>query len=479
MAALLLILAACAKKEGFVIFSTARAQGRIQAPDDCFKKGSCGGFPALKNIYDSETLPKIIVDLGNWAEDSPKGHLSSGSDVIAMMNAFPYTAAVPGITDINLPEKDFDRIIKNSQFPLIGTNLYTRNGERKSGIENHSITTVNGHKIGIFSVLLANPKRPESQKNYARFRVEKGSYDANLAINALKRDGAEIIIMLLSVNSSDQLDKGYYRDFINQVKRANIIITDDPDVKKTFRSGNTWIIPAGTENKRVSRAEITFNAENGKISAVKAKTIDIDPIKYKENADLHLLAIKFQIEEKKHFAKKIGTLKIPLPLESENVPVLANYASDCIRAWARTVVSIMPSNEPAGSFLDVNVSLSDLYRAFPKDSSIVFVKIRGENLIEALKSLNPDHFTMSGIKVFYDKDGKFEKAELNNGQLKPDKIYQIAVPDSMINEESRLLLANAAEFANSKHPTRDVMRWCISGKHVFQPYMARIIKGGR
>ena len=161
------------------------------------------------------------------------------------------------------------------------------------------------------------------------------------------------------------------------------------------------------------------------------------------------------------------------------MPVLANYASDCIRAWARTVVSIMPSNEPAGSFLDVNVSLSDLYRAFPKDSSIVFVKIRGENLIEALKSLNPDHFTMSGIKVFYDKDGKFEKAELNNGQLKPDKIYQIAVPDSMINEESRLLLANAAEFANSKHPTRDVMRWCISGKHVFQPYMARIIKGGR
>ena len=157
MAALLLILAACAKKEGFVIFSTARAQGRIQAPDDCFKKGSCGGFPALKNIYDSETLPKIIVDLGNWAEDSPKGHLSSGSDVIAMMNAFPYTAAVPGITDINLPEKDFDRIIKNSQFPLIGTNLYTRNGERKAGIENHSITTVNGHKIGIFSVLLANP----------------------------------------------------------------------------------------------------------------------------------------------------------------------------------------------------------------------------------------------------------------------------------------------------------------------------------
>ncbi|MBO4555884.1 MAG: hypothetical protein J5706_03925, partial [Elusimicrobiales bacterium] len=292
LAALLLMLGACAKKETLVIFSTARAQGRIQAPDDCFRKSSCGGFPALKNIYDGENRPKIIVDLGNWAENTPKGKLTNGSDVLEMMNAFPYSAAVPGITDINLPEKDFDRLIKDSKFPLIGTNLYTRSGTRKPGIENHAVIDIKGHKIGLFSVLLANPQKPESQRNYSRFRVEKGSYDANLAINALKKEGAEIIIMLLSVNPSSNPDKNYYKNFVEQVKRVNLIVTDDPEVKNTFRAGKTWVVPAGKENKTVTRTEITFNPELGKISSAESKEVEIDPIIYKENEELKKIAIK-------------------------------------------------------------------------------------------------------------------------------------------------------------------------------------------
>ncbi|MBO4555283.1 MAG: hypothetical protein J5706_00885, partial [Elusimicrobiales bacterium] len=75
----------------------------------------------------------------------------------------------------------------------------------------------------------------------------------------------------------------------------------------------------------------------------------------------------------------------------------------------------------------------------------------------------------------YSKDGIFEKAEGTSGSLKPDKIYQIAVPDSMITDGNTSLLANAAEFANSKRPTRDVIRWCSASRYVFTPYTERII----
>ena len=476
LAALLIMLGACAKKASFVLFSTARAQGRIQAPEDCFKKSSCGGFPALKNIYDAENQPKIIVDLGNWAEDTPKGRLTNGSDVMEMMNAFPYSAAVPGITDITLPEKDFERLIKEAKFPLIGTNLYTRGGERKPGIANHHIIEIKGHKIGFFSVLLANPQKPESQRNYARFRVEKGSYDANLAINALKREGAEIIIMLLSVNPSASADKNYYKNFTDQVSRADIIVTDDPGVAKTFRSGKTWIVPTGTENKRVSRTEIAFNSETGKISSAESKIIEIDPIKYKENAELQKIAVKYSLAEKKHFSKKIGSLSSPMKLEDQGMPVLANYAADCIKTWAKTAVSLMPLSEPEAPLLGHDVSLSDLYRSFPKESSIVFVKIRGENFTDFLKLMQPDNFTASGIKLHYSKEGNFEKAELPAGTLRGDKIYQIAVPDSMITDGNTFLLANAAEFANSKRPVRDVIRWCTASRYVFAPHNERVIR---
>ena len=156
------------------------------------------------------------------------------------------------------------------------------------------------------------------------------------------------------------------------------------------------------------------------------------------------------------------------------MPVLANFAADCIKLWAKTSISLMPLTEPEAP-LPADVTIADLYRSFPKDSNIVFVKIRGENFIESLKMMPEGSFTVSGLKLHYSKDGIFEKAEGTSGSLKPDKIYQIAVPDSMITDGNTSLLANAAEFANSKRPTRDVIRWCSASRYVFTPYTERII----
>ncbi len=478
-AILLIVLGACTRKTSIVVFSTARARGSIQAPDDCFKRGSCGGFPALKNIYDAEPLPKIIVDLGNWSADTPAGRLTKGSAVMEMMNAFPYDAAVPGITDITLQAKDFDRLADSARFPLIASNLYQRSGERYDKMPQYYIKDVNGYRIGFLSVLLANPQKPEKQKNYARFRIEKGSYDANLAINTLKREGAQIIIMLLSIDPSAESDRTYYRKFTKAAGRVNLIITDDPAVRRIFRSNKTWVVPAGAGNKKVERTEIFFNPETGKISAVESGTIDIDPLKYKENQLLHNIAIKYQIEEKKHFARKIGTLRSTLPLENDGIHPMANFAADCIKLWAKTNASLMPFSETAAGFSSTTVRLSDLYNAFPTDSDIVFVKIRGENLIDSLKSLPYGTFTVSGLKLYYSKDKVLEKTESAAGPLKADKIYQVAVPDSMITAENTSLLANAAEFANSRRPTRDVIRWCTASRYTFTPYTERIIQNGR
>ena len=419
------------------------------------------------------------MDLGNWSADTPAGRLTKGSAVMEMLNAFPYDAAVPGITDINLPAKDFDRLADAAKFPLIASNLYQRSGERYDKMPQHYTKEINGHKIGFLSVLLANPKKPDRQKNYARFRIEKGSYDANLAINTLKRDGAQIIIILLSIDPSAESDRSYYKKFTSLVSRANIIITDDPAVRRAFRSNKTWIVPAGAGNKKVERTEIFFNPETGKVSAAESKTLDIDPLRHKENQALHNIAIKYQIEEKKHFAKKIGTVRSPLPLESSGLHPMANFAADCIKLWAKTNASLMPFSETAAGFSSTTVRLSDLYSSFPADSNIVFVKIRGENLSDSLKALQHGTFTVSGLKLYYTKDGILEKAEGAAGPLKADKIYQVAVPDSMITAENNSLLANAAEFANSKRPTRDVIRWCTASRYTFTPFTERIIKSSR
>lgn len=475
IAAIFLLFGACAKKESFVIFSTARANGQIYASNDCKgKQKSCGGFPALKNIYNEETLPKLIVDLGNWASDSPTGKLTKGMSVIEMLNAFPYTAAVPGISDITLIAKDFNKLADSTTIPLIATNMYKRSGGRREGIKTYHIEHVYGHGIGFIGILLPNPSKPNKQRNYANFRIEKASYDANIAINALKQNRADIIVALISVAQNAKPDISYYRKLVAQASRINLIITDDPEVKKVFKVGKTWVIPSGHSNKTVEKTKISFNISTGKVHSVNSQTIAIDPVKYKEDADLQAIAEKYKLAENKYFGKKIGTLKSVLPLKNENTYPLANFTADCIKRWARVNASIVPISEPAAAFSTDTIRLADLYKSFPNNSNIVFVKIRGENLIESLRSLPVNSYTVSGLNLFISKDNVLKKIQNDFEPLNDDKIYHIAVPDSMVSSNNASLLANASEFANSKKPTRDVIRWCIGNGYFFEPFTVRV-----
>ena len=117
---------ACAKREQIVIYSTARAQGRtVASVSQDLSDKPLGGFAVFKRVYDSEQLPKIAVDLGNWYDDSPAGKLTKGVSSAEAMNGVPYNLAAAGINDIRkLQADDFRQLVKSARFPVIASNLY-------------------------------------------------------------------------------------------------------------------------------------------------------------------------------------------------------------------------------------------------------------------------------------------------------------------------------------------------------------------
>ncbi|MDD2806815.1 MAG: 5'-nucleotidase C-terminal domain-containing protein, partial [Elusimicrobiales bacterium] len=179
-----------------------------------------------------------------------------------------------------------------------------------------------------------------------------------------------------------------------------------------------------------------------------------------------------------HFSRRVGFLNAALPLDDRGVSPAADFAADCMRRWARTDAAIIGLREPAAGFSSGTVTVGDLYASFPLDSSIVFVKIRGDDLERALAGLQPGEISVSGLKLFL-KDGVLERVESESGPLSAGHVYKLAVPDSLVTGRENPLLSSAMEFANSRRYLREVVGWCFSRQKSFgSPAGGRIVRGG-
>ncbi|HCC48158.1 MAG TPA: hypothetical protein DEQ38_08625 [Elusimicrobia bacterium] len=472
--ALLLCAGACAKKEQVVIFATGRSQGRIWADAEA----GTGGFAVFKKLYDSEPAPKLALDLGNWSSATREGWLSRGRSTAACVSAVPYAAAGAGLEDLSLSPAELQKMAEASTVPLLASNLYLKNNKKPDFLRSQVITQAGGRKIGVFSLIIHSPSKPNSARNVPNYRLEKETYETERALKALKDGGAQLTVMLLSVNPKEKAAPEYFRAFLAKLPRVDLVITDEPSVKKAFRVGKTWVAPAGLEMSHAARLALTLEAGTGRLSRVRVKQLPLSVKKYGEDPAMLKVIDGFRKIAAAHFGRKIGRLTSPLPLEDHGVSPAADFAADCMRRWARTNAAIIGLKEPAAGFESGDVTVGDLHDSFPLDSSVVFVKIRGDDLERALAGLNPGELSVSGLKLFL-RDGALEKAETETGPLVPGRVYHVAVPDSLVTGRENPVLSSAMEFANSRRHLREVVGWCFSRQSSFsRPAGGRIIKAG-
>ena len=392
----------------------------------------------------------------------------------------PYTAAAPGFEDLSLPPQELEQLAGlQSATPLIASNLYLKAGRKPDFLRSYALAGAGGRRIGFFSLLLNSPARPNAPKQLANYRLEKETYEAERALKALRDGGAQLNVLLLAVNPGEKAGADYFRELLAKLPRVDLVITDEPSIRKPFRAGRTWVAPAPPGRREAARLALTLEAQTGRIAGLGWKKIELDAREYGEDPGVLKVTDGYARTADAYFSRKIGALKGALPLRSGELAPAADFAADCVRRWARSNAAIVGLGEPAAGLPAGPVTLRDLYAAFPRDSSVVFVKIRGDDLERALAGLNPAEVSVSGLKLFM-RDGALERVEGEDGPLVPGKIYHLAVPDSLVTGRENPVLSSAMEFANSKRPLRDVIGWCFTRQSSFsRPAGGRVIKAGK
>lgn len=465
---------ACAGKEQAVIYATGRTQGRLGAVEEDGRRA--GGFAVFKKLYDAETAPKLAVDTGDWSSATPEGRLTKGRATIDCMNAVPYAAAAPGLEDLSLSPAELQALAEASRTPLLASNLYLKSNKKPEFLRSWRVAEAGGRKIGFFSAVIPSPAKPNRSRHLQHYRLEKETYETEKAMKALKDAGASVIVMLLSVNPQEPADADFFRDFVAKVSRVDLVITDEPAVKKPLKAGRAWVVRAGLGMREAARIGLELDEATGRLTGVRWKVLPLDADKYGQDQAVLKIVTDHKAAASAHMGRRVGSLAAPLPLLDGKETPAADFTADCIRRWARTNAAIVPLSEPAAGFSSGPVTVGDLHRAFPSGSSVVFVKIRGDDLERTMAAMQPVDFTVSGLRLFL-KDGAVERTEGEAGPLSPGRVYHLAVPDSLVGGRESSILSSAMEFANSRRSVREVVSWCFSRqKSIPRPAGSRIAR---
>jgi 2',3'-cyclic-nucleotide 2'-phosphodiesterase (5'-nucleotidase family) len=469
----------CAKTDKLTIYATARSGGWLWSRSEPgAKKGTVelGGYAVLRKVYDLGKTPKLAVDLGNWFGETPEGYLTKGSAVAACMNSIPYALAALGPEDLALSPVDLEKLVRASSFTVLASNLYLRNNKKPAFVKSQQLLAAGGAKIGFMAVTVMDPERFSVQRYLPNYKFEKESYEIERALKALKDGGARVSVLLLTINPKKQAGGGFYASFLSKLPHLDLVITDDPGLKRTLRINKTWVVSAPSRITAAAMIELAIDRDTNRLVKVKSRKILLEKTRYGEDSRTLEVVNTQRAIITKLFSRRVGSAAADIRKSEGSASPLGNFLADCVKRWARTDASIINNSVLGGDILAGPVTAGDLYRILPLDTSVVFVKIRGEDLKHAIEETAYGSVSVSGMQVQM-RGSAVERLTIEGSPINPDHIYRIAVPDSIVNDDDYCLLAHATEFANSKRFLREVIGWCFSRQTVTpKPDLIRVTK---
>ena len=459
---LCLLFCACSgKKAPLEIYHTGDISGYFYAQARGEENKNVGGLPALKNLFVKKQTPFLLFDSGNLFSATREGQFAKLTGSLKLLSALPYSAITLSADDFKYGTADIENALKENKIPIVISNLKTQNKQIPNGIKEKLLINFEGLKIGVLGVLSKSDFDTLGRTNGLQAADEIETLKTQ--IEGLKKENADIIILLSSLGVERQ----------DKAPSDKIIAEELPDIDIILGLGNRedldnikTIVTQATENLQYV-AEIKLNLnKNKQIISREQKDISLDTDTFGEEENLLQAVNMLRQQVAKTQTRHIAKTTVYLDAQGQNAP-LALYAAACVKRWGKTDLGLINLEILGEGLPQGDVTEDNLYRAFPYDDKVMFIKLYGRDLLNALQNnLNSNHLAaLNGIKVSYDEGKNIRKVLINGKPLQKEQLYDIALPDHLISSPDYEDLLNMYEFKNTDRTVRDIVSWCLNRKN--------------
>lgn len=463
----------CREKTGphIVIYHTNDIEGFYWARNFSDNNNRpAGGIAVLKEMLARGSEPYFLFDSGNSFSITQEGKLFKLEGAVNLMNEIGYTAATLSHRDLALGWEVVENGIKKANFPVVVSNLELKDGSVPKNIKRYIIAEKNGIKAAVLGVM-SKADFPDILRNSSLQITDEISAIKKL-LPKVEKEKPDIIIVLSSIGfdlgGGEKTDE---RQIAEEIPEINLVLggnaevsgTDSDEVSGTLLTRNS---PMLFEAEKIN---LNFN-RNKQVISYGLKKIILDKETFGEDEILTEQIQNMRSAAAKITGRKIANLKNDLPAYNDKVSPLGTYSAACIKRWGRSEIGIINSDAFLEGFKAGPLSEVQLSNAMPFNDRVMFVKMRGGELKNALEysiATKNNWPQTSGLEVVYDDSRplgqKIIKIRVNGAPLVNERIYSISVSDHIVaggmgHDE----FLNVFEFKNTDRTVLDILKWCLS-----------------
>lgn len=271
----ILFISGYSQEKKLVILHTNDMHSQIESyePTDSGFKAGKGGMVRIATYINKvkETEKNVLVlDAGDFSQETPYYNVYSGDAEIAMMNVIGYDVATLGNHEFDLGLENLKRLIENANFPFVNAN-YDFTGTPLEGLVTpYKIINIDGIKVGVFGLGVELTKFT-FKDNYKGIKFNDIFTTADKYADLLKNKlNCDLVICLSHIG----YQSGKFNDAEVAKKSTNIdliigghshTLLEVPQEVKNKNGKTVYIGQTGSRTLHVGRIDIVLDEVNNRV----------------------------------------------------------------------------------------------------------------------------------------------------------------------------------------------------------------------
>jgi len=400
----------------------------------------------LKDMKAQNPSGTLILSAGDMFQGSPDSNLSYGKTVVTVMNQIGFDAMAIGNHEFDWGISTLKARISQAKFPYLSANISVKStGKSADFAKPYVFFERSGVKIAVIGLTTPETAYKSSAKITSPYTFDDPAKIVNELVPVLKKQGADIIIVLSHMGSFMDKDTGEITgeasDLARNTHGLDAIVSAHSHQIVYGTVNHVPIVQAGYFGRAVGTINISFDRNTKQVVQASATTT---PLPYAGlTPDLQVKAIVEQAQTEIAPVKNavLGSTVIELShdRDAQQLSLLGQLTADVMREATHADMAFenaggIRTDIPAG-----NITMGNLYEVFPFDNTLFTIEMTGAQVMKVLQhgimNSNIGMVQFSGIKVVYAEDKptteRIAVTLLDGSPLDLTKNYKVVTNDFM------------------------------------------------
>ena len=449
----------------FVMLFTNDFHSQIEPMDD-----GKGGVLRLKALVDSVRTAEpyvLLADAGDLVQGTYYFSLLNGVVEMKMLDMLKYDIRTIGNHEFDKKMSGLGEMLAMSKVPVVASNYDFSNTDLAQYVVPSKILNAGKIKVGFIglNVRLLNLVNKTACEGVV---WQDAVNVADTYAGQLREQGADIVIAISHLGYGGGSTEYYYDSGIaTRTRHIDMIIGGHSHTtlkKATYVTDldgdQVPVVQTGSKGLNLGYAKIKLN-DNGKPSF----TYRLIPVNSRldNRVDPTFSGIieDYAAEVKEKMDVKLGYAPYNINRGTPESP-LGNLSADGL-IWAAKKfhngdadVAVYHSGGARANISKGNVTLGDVYAAFPFDNALSILTITGKNLRYLMYEVPNNLYVNKGVKLVSDSKGWVSSITINGQQIDDKKTYTVATIDYISdNDAYTTILGNPIDREDSVEMIRD------------------------